>query len=155
MTRVLVGVVLFVMAGCGPKTKPVLVKFDAACLSAVQTIAQVELNLSNFNKITPAQALKIRHALRPVIDLGEQATEALLVWQPGQATPTSVIALAARLTDLLETVAQLLPPGEAQAKLVSAIAFAQSAWAMVMMTINAGDVPTPEMVGGATCQAAL
>lgn len=137
--------------GCGPKTKPVLVKFDAAALTAVQTIAVVEKELAAMGKLTPAQSLDIRLKLRPVIDLGEKATAALLIWEPGQATPASLLQLSGRLTELLTGVLALLPDSDAKAKILSAIAVAQSAWSTVIVVMSGGQMPelTVDLVGDA------
>ena len=92
------------VTACGAKTKPVLVKFDAAALTAVQTIAGVEKQLSALGKLTSAQSLQIRLELAPVIDAGVLATQALLVWQPGQVTPSALLDLSVRLSALLTKV---------------------------------------------------
>lgn len=123
---------------CAGHAKPVLVKFDASVLTAVQTIASVERELSSVGVLTPAQSLGIRLKLRPVITLGEQATTALLAWQPGQQTPASLLHLSTSIGDLLTTVIGMLPDGTAKARILTAIAAAQQAWSAVIVLM--GDV---------------
>lgn len=132
--------------GCGPKTKPVLVKFDASALTAVQTIAEVEKDLSRLGQLTPAQALDIRLKLRPVIDLGEKATAALLAWQPGDATPAAMLTLSGAIGDLVSSVTALLPDGSAKAKILAAVALAQQAWAAAIVVMSAGKAPAPNLM---------
>ena len=124
------------MSACAGNPKPTLVKFDASALTAVQTIASVERELSSIGVLTPAQSLGIRLKLRPVITLGEQATTALLAWQPGQQTPASLLSLSTALGDLLTTVVGMLPNGTAKAKILTAIAAAQQAWSAVIMLMG-------------------
>ena len=139
MTRRLGGMlVLLALVSCGPKTKPVMVAFDRSALATVQLIAQTELDLSKLGLLTPQQALQIRLKLKPVIEVGEKATAALLLWQPGQATPTSVLELSLKLTDLVNTVVLALPDSEAKARILTAIVTAQNAWATVMRLLNGG-----------------
>ena len=116
--------------------KPVLVKFDASALTAVQTISAVEVELSMAGALTPAQSLNIRLKLRPVIVLGQQATTTLLAWQPGQQTPESLLRLSTALGDLLTTVVRMLPDSSAKAKILGAIAAAQQAWSAVIVLMG-------------------
>jgi hypothetical protein len=136
----------FSATGCGPKTKPALVKFDAGALTAVQTIASVEKELALQGRLTPAESLTIRLTLRPAIDLGEKATAALLVWQPGQATPTSMLELARALGDVLAGATSALKDGEAKTRITLAIAVAQQAWAAAIVLMNQGQPPPPDLM---------
>ena len=132
----LIVALVLVAHACANNPKPILTKFDATCLAAVQTIASVEKDLSSVGVLTPAQSLSIRLKLRPVITLGEQATTALLAWQPGQQTPASLLQLSTALGDVLTTVIQMLPDGSAKAKMLAAIAAAQQAWSAVVVLIG-------------------
>lgn len=131
------------LTGCGPKTKPVLVKFDASCLTAIQVIAATERDLTTAGLLTPAQALEIRLKLRPVIEYGAKATDSLIAWQTGQPVPASLWQLSKALTDLTTFVVAYLPNGGTKDKILSSVAVAQAAWGVVIQAIELGQEPTP------------
>lgn len=135
-TFLVLAAVVLASSGCSlfnkPTTKPLMVKFDAGCLTAVQTVALVEKDLSILGLLTPTQSLAIRKALSPVIEIGIKATDALMAWKPGHATPTALLELSIKLTDLTNTVIATLPDGEAKSKLLSAMSLAQTAWSAVI-----------------------
>ena len=141
---------LVASAGCGSKTKPVLVKFDAAALTAVQEIARIEREQSAFGNLTPQDALAVRKALVPVISLGLTATDALLAWEPGQPVPVEMLQLSTELGNLLTTAALHIKNDTAKLALVIAIAAAQQAWQVAILTMQGGQEPelTPALVGG-------
>lgn len=135
----LVLIAVLASSGCAffnkPTTRPLFVKFDVGCLTAVQAIALVEKDLSSLNLLTPAQALAVRKAMTPVIDLGAKATDALIAWKPGDTTPAVLLELSIKLTDLTNTIVGMLPDGDAKAKLLTAVTLAQSAWASIMQAL--------------------
>jgi len=136
---------------CGPKTKPVLVKFDAAALTAVQEIARIEKEQSALGNLPPQDALAVRKALVPVIHLGQTATAALLAWEPGQPVPPEMLTLSTELGNLLTSVALHIKNDTAKLAIVIAIAAAQQAWQVAILTMQGGQDPdlTPALVGGA------
>lgn len=136
MTSVVLATVVLASSGCSlfndPTTKPLMVKFDVGCLTAVQTIAQVEKDLAAAGLLAPTQSLAIRKALSPVIDLGTKATDALIAWKPGDVTPAALLELSTKLTDLTTTVIAMLPDGDAKSQLLSAVSLAHAAWSAVI-----------------------
>jgi len=139
------------VADCGPKTKPILAKFDATALTAVQEIARIEREQTTAGNLMPAQALTVRYALKPVIAFGQSATDALIAWQPGQPVPPEMLKLAAELGTFLETVVLKIPNEKARLALVIAVAVAQQAWQVAIITMQSEQQPelTPALVGGA------
>jgi len=127
--------------GCAARTHKALVTFDATALSAVRVIGQVEVSLSSAGLLTPQQSLSIRRKLTPVITLGQSATQALIVWQPGQAVPPDLLALSDAIGKLLTEVVTLIPDGSAKSQLLTAIATAQAAWQAVLVVIVKGGTP--------------
>ena len=136
--------------GCGPKTKPILVKFDATALTAVQEIARIEREQSALGTLTPQDALAVRKALAPVISLGLTATDALLAWTPGEPVPPEMLTLSTELGRLLTTAALHIKNDTAKLAIVIAIAAAQQAWQVAIVTMQGGQAPemTPALVGG-------
>ena len=137
-TAPLILVLALTAAGCAARTHQVLTRFDATALAAVSSIGQVERSLSSVGQLTPQQSLSIRQKLRPVIDCGLRATAALQRWQPGQPVPTDLIDLSRWIGELLADVVKILPPSEAQAQLLAAIAVAQAAWMDILRIIVGG-----------------
>ena len=142
-------ILVLLVPGCGPKTKPVLVKFDATALTAVQEIARVERDLSALGTLAPADALAVRKALAPVISLGLTATDALLAWEPGQPVPVEMLNLSTELGKLLTTATLHIKNDGARLAIVIAIAAAQQAWQVAILTMQGGQTPelTPALVG--------
>jgi hypothetical protein len=145
-----IALVFVLSSGCGPKTKPILVKFDAAALTAVQEIARIEREQSALGNLAPADALAVRKALAPVISLGLTATDALLAWEPGQPVPPEMLKLSTELGALLTTAALRIKNDTAKLAIVIAIAAAQQAWQVAILTMQGGQAPelTPALVGG-------
>jgi hypothetical protein len=137
---------------CGPKVKPILVKFDAASLTAVQEIARIEKEQSALGYLAPADALVVRKALAPVISLGQTATDALVAWEPGRPVPLEMLKLSTELGNLLTTAALHIKNDTAKLAIVIAIAAAQQAWQVAILTMQGGQAPelTPALVGGTT-----
>jgi hypothetical protein len=129
-----------------------VVKFDAAALTAVQEIARIEREQSAFGNLTPQDALAVRRALVPVISLGLTATDALLAWEPGKPVPVEMLQLSTELGNLLTTAALHIKNDTAKLAIVIAIAAAQQAWQVAILTMQNGQEPepTPALVGGAT-----
>jgi hypothetical protein len=148
----LVLLVVLALPACGPKVKPVLVKFDAASLTAVQEIARVEIEQSTLGNLSPQDALELRKTLVPVISLGQTATEALLAWEPGKPVPPEMLKLSTELGNLLTVAALKIKNDTAKLAIVIAIAAAQQAWQVAIITMQGGTAPPddlmPALVGG-------
>jgi len=139
VTLVVLAAVILASSGCSffnkPTTKPLFVKFDVGCLTAVQTLAQAEKDLASLGLLTPPQSLAIRKALVPVIDLGTVATDALIAWKPGDATPAALLELSVKLTDMTKIIIAQLPDGDAKSKLLAAMTLAQAAWSAIIRVL--------------------
>jgi hypothetical protein len=142
-------VALMAVGACGPKVKPTLVKFDAAALTAVQEIARIEKEQSAAGTLTPQEALAVRKALVPVISLGQTATAALIAWEPGQPVPPEMLQLSTELGKLLTTAALHIKNDTAKLAVIVAIAAAQQAWQVAILTMQGGQEPdlTPALIG--------
>lgn len=123
------------MVGCGPKTKPALVKADYTLYQTVKAIGDTEIILSRAGLLTPAQSLKINEALLPAAKLGKEATQALRAWKPGDPVPAQVAALTTELGDISRVIIELVTQPEARAGLLEKVALAQQA-VLVILTLG-------------------
>jgi hypothetical protein len=129
---------LVVVAGCGPKTKPTLVKVDAALYTSVKALHDTAVVLGNAKVITPQQELKIQEIILPVTVLGEQATRALDAWKSGP-TPPELQRLVQEMGLLAKRIIEVIPQNEAaKAALLEKVAVVQQAIAAVLMVIVGG-----------------
>lgn len=128
----LIAAFMLPVAGCGGKTKPILIKTDAAVYEAVKAIHDTAVVLGKSGVITPAQELRIQEALLPVSRLGEQATRVIAAWKLGP-TPPELQRLIRELGTLVQEIGRIVP-GEAAGKaaLLQAIATAQQAVLVVL-----------------------
>jgi hypothetical protein len=127
-----------VLGGCGPKTKPTLVKADAAVYQACKAISDTEIILSKAGLLTPAQSLKLNERLLPVARLGLEFTQALKAWQPGQPLPAQLPKLVKELGDAAALIVELVAKPEARAPLLEKIALAQQAVLVVVALMTGG-----------------
>jgi len=137
MKRLLV-ILLFlpVVAACGPKTKPTLVKTDAAIYEAIKGLHETAVLLGRSQVITPAQELKIQQALLPVSKLGEQATRVLAAWTSGP-TPPELRQLVEEMGRLTQRIIEILPGDSAgKAALLEKVAVVQQAIATVLILMG-------------------
>jgi len=124
--------------GCGPKTKPTLVKVDAAAYTSIKAIHETAVVLGNAKVITPQEELKIQEAILPVTILGEQATRALDAWKSGP-TPPELQALVREMGKLVTAIVGIIPQNDqAKAVLLEKIALAQQAVAAILVIIMGG-----------------
>lgn len=130
MTVVVAGLAV---TGCGPKTKPTLIKTDAAVYEAIQALHQTAIVLGQSGVITPAQELQIQQAILPVATLGESATRVIAAWKSGP-TPPELVRLVQEMGALTSRIVQILP-GDARGKaaLLEKIALVQTALATVLL----------------------
>jgi len=128
MKRLLTVLLLLpVVAACGPKTKPVLIKTDQAIYLAVKALHEGAVNLGNAGVITPAQELRIQEAILPVTILGEQASRILAEWKSGP-TPDEVTRLVERMGVLVQEIIKILPNNDdARATLLQLTSVVQQA----------------------------
>lgn len=137
-TLVVLAVVISGMSvvGCGPTTKPTLVKTDAAVYQAVKAIHETAVVLGQSGVITPAQELRIQQALQPVARLGEQATRVIVAWKSGP-TPPELQQLVKALGGLVSEITKVLPvDGPGKAALLEKVALAQQAILMVLAVMG-------------------
>jgi hypothetical protein len=120
-------VVPWVMLGCGPTTKPSLVKTDYALYQAVQALSDTEIALSRAGLLTPAQSLRINEALLPAAKLGLAGTQALRAWRPGQPLPPQIPSLVQALGEVSRVVIEAVSAPGARAPLLEKLALAQQA----------------------------
>jgi ABC-type uncharacterized transport system YnjBCD substrate-binding protein len=129
---------LVVVAGCGPKTKPTLVKVDAALYTSVKALHDTAVVLGNSKVITPQQELTIQELILPVTILGEQATRALDAWKSGP-TPPELQRLVQEMGTLAKKIVEVIPQNaEAKAVLLEKIGLVQQAIAAVLMIMVGG-----------------
>jgi hypothetical protein len=128
--------VLLASIGCGPQTKPNLIKSDTAVYTSVKAIHETAIVLGESHVITPAQEMQIQVALKPVADLGEQITRVIVAWHSGP-TPLEIRQLIAELGRLVQEVGRVIPGGAGKAAILEAIATAQQA-VLVLLTIMQG-----------------
>lgn len=138
-TMLVVGVVVsaLALAGCGPKTRPTLIKADATVYTAIKAISDTEIVLSQAGKLSPAQSLRINQALLPAARLGLEATQALKAWKPGTMAPPQVRKLVVELGDVTRVVIATVADGSTQAQLLEKVALAQQA-VLVVLTLSGG-----------------
>lgn len=128
------------LTGCGPKTKPTLVKVDSGIYQSVRALSETAKVLGRSQVITPQQELKIQEAILPVTILGEQATRVLAAWTSGP-TPAELQRLVAEMAQLTRKIIEILP-GESKGKatLLESIAFVQQAIATALIITGSGGV---------------
>jgi hypothetical protein len=133
-----VAVAALALAGCGPKTKPVLVKTDAAVYEAITALHQTAVVLGQSGVITPAQELKIQEAILPVAKLGEATTRVIVAWKSGP-TPPELQQLVREMGALTTRIIEIVPqnPG-AKAALLEKVALVQQAIATVLIIMTGG-----------------
>lgn len=119
--------------GCGPKTKPILVKTDQAVYEAIKALHQTAIVLGQSQVITPAQELKIQQAILPVAKLGESTTRVIAAWKSGP-TPPELQQLVREMGALTARIVEILP-GEAAGKaaLLEKVALVQQALATILV----------------------
>lgn len=123
------------VVGCGPKTKPALVRADYTLYQAVKAISDTEIVLSQAGVLTSAQSLRINQALLPAAKLGLEGTQALRAWQPGQPLPPQIPRLAKELGDISRIILETISSAEARAPLLEKLALAQQA-ILVLITLG-------------------
>ena len=122
--------------GCGPKTKPTLVKIDTAVYDSVKALHDTAIVLGQSGILTPAQELAIQKALLPVAQLGEQATRVIAAWKSGP-TPPELQQLVKALGDLTAEIVTLIPQESgAKATLLAKIAAVQQAVLTVLVVVG-------------------
>ena len=131
---VLLAFVLLV-TGCGPKTKPILIKTDFTLYQSVKAISDVEIVLAQAGKLTPAQSLRINQALLPAAKLGLEATKAIEAWQPGQMAPESMQRLVWALGDVTKVIIDIVADPGSKAALLEKVALSQQA-AMIILSVT-------------------
>ena len=138
-TLVLAGVIgALTVSGCGPKTKPVLVKTDAAVYEAITALHQTAVVLGTSGVLTPAQELKVQEAILPVAKLGESTTRVIVAWKSGP-TPPELQQLVREMGALTARIIEIVPqnPG-AKAALLAKVALVQQAIATVLIIMTGG-----------------
>jgi hypothetical protein len=124
------------VAGCGPKTKPTLVKVDSAVYQSLKALHQTAVVLGTSQVITPAQELKIQEAILPVTILGEQATRVIVAWKSGP-TPPELHRLVQEMGTLAQKIIAIVPQNaEAKAALLEKVAMVQQAIATVLLIMS-------------------
>lgn len=125
-----------VATGCGPKTKPTLVKVDASLYVSVKALHEAAVMLGDAKAITPQQELKIQELILPVTIIGEQATRALDAWKSGP-TPPELRKLADEMGTLAKKIVEIVPQNaEAKAVLLAKIVMVQQAIAAVLIVMG-------------------
>lgn len=124
------------ITGCGPTTKPTLVKVDSAIYQSVQALHDTAIVLGQAKVITPQQELKIQEAILPVSILGEQATKVLLAWKSGP-TPPELQALVREMGLLTQKIIAIVPQNaDAKAALLEKVALVNQAIASVLLILG-------------------
>ena len=122
--------------GCGPQTKPILVKTDTAVYESVKAIHETAMVLGKSGVLTPAQELRIQLALVPVAKLGEQATLVIVAWKSGP-TPPELQQLVRALGGLVNEIVAVIPQeSAAKAALLEKVALAQQAILIVIAVMG-------------------
>ena len=125
-----------IVAACGPKTKPTLVKVDESIYLAVKALHETAVILGQSGAITPAQELTIQEAILPVTVLGEQATRVIVAWVSGP-TPAELVNLVNEMGKLVEKVVAILPQQDgARAALLAKIAKVQQAIVTILLIVR-------------------
>jgi len=124
------------LLGCGPKTKPTLVKVDAAIYESIKALHETAVVLGQSGVITPAQELQIQQAILPVAKLGESTTRVIAAWTSGP-TPPELQRLVKEMGLLTTRIIAVLP-GEAKGKaaLLEKIAIVQQAIAVTLAVMG-------------------
>jgi hypothetical protein len=137
MKRLLIILILLpIVAACGPKTKPALVKTDLAIYEAIKGLHETAIVLGKAQIITPAQELRIQQAILPVSRLGESTTRVIAAWKSGP-TPPELRQLVEEMGRLTAQIIQILP-GESAGKtaLLEKVAIIQQAIATVLIIMG-------------------
>lgn len=139
MKRFLLLILLIpLVAACGPKTKPTLVKVDESIYLSVKALHDTAVVLGNSKVLTPAQELQIQEAILPVTILGEQATRVIVAWQSGP-TPAELTNLIAQLKALTDKIVAVIPmQNSARAALLEKVALVQQAIVTILLITRGG-----------------
>lgn len=134
MKRLLVLVLLIpLVAACGPKTKPTLIKVDESIYLSVKALHETAVVLGKSGVLTPAQELQIQEAILPITILGEQATRVIVAWKSGP-TPPELTNLILQLRKLTEKVIEIIPmQSTARAALLEKVALVQQAIVTILL----------------------
>ena len=125
-----------VVAACGPKTKPTLIKVDESVYLAVKALHETAVVLGQSGVITPAQELQIQEAILPITVLGEQATRVIVAWTSGP-TPVELTNLVIEMGKLAEKIVAILPLQDgARATLLAKVAKVQQAILAVLLIVR-------------------
>jgi hypothetical protein len=132
----LILLLLPIVIGCGPKTKPVLIKIDASIYEAVKALHETTAALGRAGLITPAAELDIQQAILPVAVLGEQTTRVIAAWKSGP-TPPELQKLVTELGLLVRKIVDVLPQNpQGKAILLERIAVVQQAVLTVIVVLG-------------------
>jgi hypothetical protein len=139
MKRLLLLILLIpLVAACGPKTKPTLVKVDESIYLSVKALHETAVVLGNTKVITPQQELAIQEAILPVTILGEQATRVIVAWKSGP-TPPELTNLIGELKKLTDKIVAVIPmENSARASLLEKVALVQQAIVTILLITRGG-----------------